>query len=97
MNGWLGNVIVVIIMLVASAWINMQIEAEREQGVRAERAICALAYDLKVRSERSRQYLRDIESGKRTPIPGITRNDIEQGLRNQERTEKILRKEAHCE
>jgi hypothetical protein len=60
---------------------------------RAERALCQLraniandAEDTNRSLQRSEDFLGDLDSGKRKPIPGITRADIVRNIEQQQAT-----------
>lgn len=76
---WVVNVLVVAVLLVAGVW-------NYSQATQAETALCALRLNLEQRVTDSRQYLTDVRSGKRKPIPNITTADINTGIRNQQQT-----------
>lgn len=80
---WVVNIAVVLVAVVAGFW-------QYSQNSQAKRALCAFRLDLEVRIDNSRKYLDDLDTGKREPIPGITRVDIVTSLQNQERTIKAL-------
>jgi hypothetical protein len=56
----------------------------------AQRALCTLRQDFEGRVQSSRDYLYDLDTGRREPLPGITRADIVTGIKNQERTIRAL-------
>jgi hypothetical protein len=78
-RGWAVNLLFVAALAAVGLWLHQQTN-------QAERALCALRFDLEVRIDNSRRYLDDLDTGKREPIPGITRVDIVTGIQNQERT-----------
>lgn len=61
-----------------------------QQTSQAQHALCTLRNDLESRVVRSRDYLDDLDTGVRDPIPGISRADIVTGIQNQERTISAL-------
>lgn len=83
MTRWVFNFALVAVLAIAGAW-------QYGQATKAERALCVLRGDLELRVGNSRKYLDDLDTGKREPIPGITRVDIVTGIQNQERTISAL-------
>ena len=51
-----------------------------QQNAKAEQALCVLRGDYERRLAGSLEYVRDVRSGKRKPIPGITQVDIQRGI-----------------
>lgn len=76
---WALNFTLIVVLAGVGVW-------QYSRTNQAEQALCALRTDLEVRVDSSRKYLRDLDAGKRDPIPGISRVDIVTGIRNQERT-----------
>jgi hypothetical protein len=81
---WVVNVVLLIALVLAGVY-------SFNQASKAEVALCALRADLVVRVDRSKEYLADLDAGRRKPIPGITRSDIADGVANQERTIRALK------
>ena len=50
----------------------------------AKTALCAYRQNLQDQIDDTRQFLQDIDSGKRQAIPGITRSDLTQTIRRQQ-------------
>lgn len=60
------------------------------QGVEAKRALCVFRADLERRANDTAEYLAELRSGKREPIPGLTNADFARSLAAQRSTLKAL-------
>ena len=80
---WGAHIVVVVLIFAAGAYLE-------NRASKAEDALCTLRADLEERVVRSRDYLDDLDLGRREPIPGISRADIVQSIENQDRTIRAL-------
>ena len=72
-----------------SAVILLMYNANREraiEGQTAANAICALKNDLQRRVDSTEEFIANLKSGKRDPIPGITVADLERSASSMNQT-----------
>lgn len=101
MRGWWADVshrlaakTLVFILLLGALWWN-QNRGVQHLAEETHASLCALKGDLERRYESGSDYVRDVEAGRRKPVPGITPADLERSLQNQRATLSALSR-LHC-
>lgn len=79
---WTLNFSLIVVLLIVGIW-------SHHQNTKADRALCALRSDVQLRVKDDEHqiddqltYLRDVRSGRRSPIPGVTAQDILRSIQN---------------
>lgn len=67
-----------------------RLEVGEAEAIQAHDALCSFRKDLKGRTARTREFMADVEAGRRPPIAGISTNDLQRSLDGQEATLKSL-------
>ena len=82
-----------IVLAAAFTWrINDQERTEREaaraaaEAAQTHDALCALKFDLQRRANDTQEFLDDLATGQREPIPGLTVADLKRSLNGQQST-----------
>ena len=90
---WATNISLLLVIGAVGLYAQTQAAESSRAAARAEAALCELAAntrgnlseDRKAKA-RTQKYLADVKAGKRKAVPGITANDIKEGLDSRQRS-----------
>lgn len=86
MRAWAVNALVVALVLVVGAYARSTDQETERLAAETHSALCAFKGDVAERQRTARQYLADVRSGRREPIPGITVAEIAEAVRTRQDT-----------
>jgi len=97
---WRLSLAIAVIALIVSLGANITtykvLSDEIQHNNEAHVALCSSRHNTIDSIKASQQYLRDVASGKRKPVPGISTNDIRQSIQRQQAYLKTL-DVLHCD